>query len=93
LSSRVDVSAALSSRERRHAYVDSGEGRRERIAALEGTDVSENHPNDASEVEETNAPEHETEGLPSGAVAITAMLAVVILLLWFGIYAIDLVRS
>jgi hypothetical protein len=60
---------------------------------LEGTDVSEKHPNDASEVEETNATEHEAEGLPSGAVAITALLAVVILLLWFGIYAIDLVRS
>jgi hypothetical protein len=55
--------------------------------------VSEKSPNDAPGPEEAAVPEREVESLPSGAVAITAMLAVIILLLWFGIYVIDLVRS
>ena len=55
--------------------------------------MSENNPHDATGVEEANTTEHEAESLPSGAVAITAILAVIILLFWFGMYAIDLVRS
>lgn len=64
-----------------------------KIAQWEGIDVSEENPNDVSTAEEAAAPEHDSEGLPSGAVAITAMLAVIILIFWFGIYVMDLVRS
>lgn len=55
--------------------------------------MADETPNDAPEVEEVGAPDDEVDSLPSGAIAITAFLAVIILVLWFGIYFIDLVRS
>lgn len=55
--------------------------------------MADETPNDAAEAEEVAVPDDEADGLPSGAIAITALLAVIILVLWFGIYVIDLVRS
>lgn len=55
--------------------------------------LSDEIPNDPPEPERTTSFEPDVERLPAGAVAITTLLAVVILLLWFGIYAISLVRS
>ena len=52
--------------------------------------VSDNKPDDPREPPESVDSQEDT---PVGAIVVTGVLALIILVLWFGIYALNLVRS